>query len=149
RMRFPVILDEQRWVGYAVVLVLAGSMIEGPDGPEEVVRHRQPSHVPAELEVPVPAELIHDVYPLPDELAAELNIVAPMHPTRPVAPLKASARELRLQVVADIEKAHRLNLRNGRLGRIERQPDPQFLHARHARKEGSPRRMDAVEPEVK
>src|SRR5262249_54034774 len=126
-MRFPVILDEERRVRDAVILVLPGSMIEGANRAEEVVRHGEASDIAAELGVSVSPDLVHEVNRLADHLAAELDIVASMHPTCAVAPLKAGARELRFQIVADVEEAHRLNLRDRGLARIERQPDPEIL----------------------
>ena len=107
----PVVLDEQTpdtSRGSSCTLRFRDRRSGSRRGSKSAIE--RPVDVAAEDKVSGAAELVDDIDPLPANLAAELEVVASVDPTCPVAPLKAGARELGFQVVADVEEALRLDL---------------------------------------
>ena len=121
----------ERPVPDVVVLVLAGALVEGLDVAEQEVGNRVAGAAAVEDEMPRSPELVVDLHRVVLRFAAGLDAVLPLHQREPVVQLEAVPDERGFEVVADVEVAAGVDLRNRRLARIDRQPDAQVLHAGH------------------
>src|SRR5262249_35042532 len=71
RAHFEVILEEERRVGGAIVLVLARPLVKCADAAQEEIGHRTPSHVAIEDKVARAAEFIRNIHAIARNLTTE------------------------------------------------------------------------------
>src|SRR5581483_1057077 len=97
-----VILNVNRRIGCAEILILAGSLVPRADVAQHKIGHCHAGNVTTENRRTTLQKFVSDLGALPIDAGSERQAVAALDPAQPVGPLEAIANERALQVVAKV-----------------------------------------------